>query len=75
MKVTIKPKAEAQDRLTLRLPASLKRSMNETQALAERKGADFYGSITDALTSANEEIRAKLLQMPDKAGARSGDNR
>ena len=73
MKVTIKPKVEAQERITLRLPASLKRSMDETHALAGRKGADYYASIVDAIASANEEIREKLLQMPDQVGDKPGD--
>ena len=73
MKVTIKSKVEVQERVTLRLPASLKRSMDETHALAERKGADYYASIVDAIASANEEIREKLFQMPDKVGDTFGD--
>ncbi len=73
MKVTIKPKVEVQERVTLRLPASLKRSMDDTRALAERKGADYYASIVDAIASANEEIHEKLLLMPDKVGDKPGD--
>jgi hypothetical protein len=73
MKVTIKHKADTQDRLTLRVPASLKRAMNGTHALAERKGADYYGSIVDAIASADAEIHEKLLQMPDKVAYSSGD--
>lgn len=73
MKVSIKAKTEPQERVTLRFPASLKHLMDETHALAERKGADYYASIVDAIASANQEIREKLLQMPDKVGARSGD--
>ncbi len=73
MKVTIKTKTEPQERVTFRFPASLKRSMDETHALAERKGADYYASIVDAVASANEEIHEKLLQMPHKVGDNSGD--
>jgi hypothetical protein len=73
MKVSIKAKTEPQERVTLRFPASIKRSMDETHALAERKGADYYASIVDAIASANQEIREKLLQMPDKVGDKSGD--
>jgi hypothetical protein len=73
MKVTIKPKVEVQERVTLRFPASLKRRMDETHALAERKGADYYASIVDAIASANEEINEKLLQMPDQVGDKPGD--
>jgi hypothetical protein len=72
MKVTIRPKAEAQERVTLRFPASLKRRMDETHTLAERKGADYYGSIADIVASANEEIHARLLEMPD-LGDQAGD--
>ncbi len=73
MKVSIKAKAEAQERVTLRFGASLKRRMDETHALAERKGADYYASIVDAIASANEEIHVRLLQMDDKIGDKSGD--
>jgi hypothetical protein len=73
MKVTIKSKTEAQERVTLRFSASLKRRMDETHALAERKGADYYASIVDVIASANEEIHERLLQMPDKIGDKSSD--
>jgi hypothetical protein len=73
MKVSIKAKTEPQERVTLRFPASLKRLMDDTHALAERKGADYYASIVDAIASANQEIREKLLQMPDTVGDKSGD--
>lgn len=72
MKVTIKSKTEPQERVTLRFPASLKRRMDETHALADRKGADYYASIVDAIANANEEIHTRLLQMDDKAGDKSG---
>jgi|SRR5208282_424409 len=72
MKVTIKTKTEPQERVTLRFPASIKRSMDETHALAERKGADYFASIVDAIASANAEIHEKLLQLPDKVGDDSG---
>jgi hypothetical protein len=72
MKVTVKPKAEAQERVTLRFAVSRRRRMDETHALADRKGADYYASIVDAIASANEEIHARLLQMDDKVGDKPG---
>jgi hypothetical protein len=74
MKVTVKPKAETQERITLRIPASLKKRMDETRAIADRIGADYYASITDALAGIDEELRAKLIQAGDKSGDKPGDN-
>jgi hypothetical protein len=73
MKVTIKPKAEAQERITLRVPSSLKKRMDETRAIADRKGADYFASIVDAIDGADQELRAKLLQAGDQPGDKSGD--
>lgn len=74
MKVTIKQKAEAQERLTLRIPASLKKRMNETLALAESIGADYYASIVEAVDGADQELRHKLIQAGAKVGDKTGDN-
>lgn len=74
MKVTIKQKAEAQERLTLRIPASLKKRMNETLALAESIGADYYGSIVDIVDAGDQELRQKLIQAGAKVGDKTGDN-
>jgi len=74
MKVTIKHKAEAQERVTLRLPASLKKRMNETLALAESVGADYYASIVDIVDAGDQELRQKLIQAGAKVGDKSGDN-
>ncbi len=68
MKVTVKPKAEPQERITLRVPSSLKKRMDETRAIADRKGADYYASIVDAIDGADQELRTKLLQAGDKVG-------
>jgi hypothetical protein len=77
VKVQIKPKAEAQERITLRIPASLKKRMDETRAIADKLGADYYASIIDAISGADEELRTKLIQagakVGDKTGDRSGD--
>ena len=73
MKITIKPKVEPQERITLRVPASLKKRMDETRAIADKKGADYYASIVDAIDGTDQEIRAKLLQTGDPPGGNSGD--
>jgi hypothetical protein len=73
MKVTIKQKAETQERVTLRVPASLKKRMNQTLALAESIGADYYASIVDIVDAGDQELRAKLIQAGAKAGDKSGD--
>jgi hypothetical protein len=73
MKVSIKQKAEAQERITLRVPASLKKRMNETLALAESIGADYYASIVDIVDAGDQELRQKLIQAGAKAGDKSGD--
>jgi hypothetical protein len=62
MKVIIKPKAESQDRITLRVSASLKKRMDQTRALADQIGADYYASIVDAIDGADQELREKLIQ-------------
>ena len=74
MKVSIKHKAEAQERATLRVPASLKKRMNETLALAESVGADYYASIVDIVDAGDQELRQKLIQAGAKVGDKSGDN-
>jgi hypothetical protein len=74
MKVSIKHKAEAQERVTLRVSASLKKRMNETLALAESIGADYYASIVDIVDAGDQELRQKLIQAGAKVGDKSGDN-
>jgi hypothetical protein len=74
MKVSIKHKAEAQERVTLRVAASLKKRMNETLALAESIGADYYASIVDIVDAGDQELRAKLIQAGAKVGDKTGDN-
>jgi hypothetical protein len=74
MKVSIKHKAVAQERVTLRVPSSLKKRMNETLALAESIGADYYASIVDIVDAGDQELRAKLIQAGAKVGDKTGDN-
>jgi hypothetical protein len=47
--------------------------MEETRVIADRKGADYYASIVDAIDGADQELRTKLLQVDDQPGDKSGD--
>ena len=74
MKVTIKRKAETQERITLRVSNSLKKRMDETRALADSIGADYYASIVDIVDAGDQELRQKLIQAGAKVGDKTGDN-
>jgi hypothetical protein len=47
--------------------------MNETLALAESIGADYYASIVEAVDGADRELREKLIQAGARVGDKSGD--
>ena len=73
MKVTIKRKAETQERITLRVSNSLKKRMDETRALADSIGADYYASSVDIVDAGDQELRQKLIQAGAKVGDKTGD--
>jgi hypothetical protein len=73
MKVTIKRKAEAQERITFRVSASLKKRMDETRALADSIGADYSASMVEIIDAGDQALREKLIQAGAKVGDNSGD--
>ena len=61
MKMAVKAKAEAQDRLILRIPISLKQQIEDTRKLANQCNIDYNATIIDALARFNTDLRTQLL--------------
>jgi hypothetical protein len=61
MKIAVKPKAETQDRLILRIPISLKQEIADTRKLADQYNVDYNATVIDALARFNADLRTQLL--------------
>jgi hypothetical protein len=62
----LKRKAEANDTLSIRMPASAKREVLELRSLAEEKGFDLTGSLTDAVLAWVKRVRKELTRLEHK---------
>jgi hypothetical protein len=71
MKIAVKPKAEAQDRLILRIPISLKQQIEDTRTLANKCNVDYNATIIDALARFNADLRTQLLDSEAESSQRA----
>ncbi len=67
MKIAVKPKAEPQQTLRLRVPLSLKQHMEATRKLADECGVDWNATIVEALARFDADLHSQLAQSRTEA--------
>ncbi|HVN90985.1 MAG TPA: hypothetical protein VMT61_14310 [Candidatus Binataceae bacterium] len=66
MKIAVKPKTEATEQLNIRIPASLRQSVDRVRALADEVGVDYHATLVAMVAQFNTELEAELLRIKNK---------
>jgi hypothetical protein len=73
MKINFKPMVESSEHLNLRIPASLKKRMDNTRARAAKLGIDYNATLIANLEEFEKEFEAQITAK-EQASAKSGSS-
>lgn len=68
MKISVKPRAEPTENITLGVPISLKQDWDQLRAEAGERGADFTATAVAILKEFIQDFRAELKQFSNSPG-------
>jgi len=73
MKISFKPMVESSEHLNLRIPASLKKRMDNTRARAAKLGIDYNATLIANLEEFEKEFEAQITAK-EQASTKSGSS-
>ena len=73
MKINFKPMVESSEHLNLRIPASLKKRMDNTRARAAKLGIDYNATLVANLEEFEKEFEAQVTSK-EQTSAKSGSS-
>jgi hypothetical protein len=74
MKISFKPMVESSEHLNLRIPASLKKRMDNTRARAAKLGIDYNATLVANLEEFEKEFDAQVTAKEQSDAKSSGNS-